>query len=79
MFDEILKECPSCDIDLEIEVYRWNTKTKCPSCDALLEVCFDFYYNEEDHEEYDLYDLKISTENNMHLDYSKSKIYDEAK
>ena len=70
----IESNCPKCKVELEINVQRWNTKTICPACETELLIEFDFYYG-DDHEESDIYDVKIlDNKNEKYLEFEKSSI-----
>jgi Zn finger protein HypA/HybF involved in hydrogenase expression len=64
-------ECPNCNNDVEVETYRWNTKTVCPHCDIDLLVDFDFYCDDE-YNEFDVYQLKILPKDHYFLEVVKS-------
>lgn len=61
--------CPQCKGEIEVEVFRWNSKTSCPLCKTQLKVEYDFVVG-VDEEEFDEWSLEIiSEEESMELTY----------
>lgn len=63
----MIRECPGCHIDLDINEKRWNGKTICPSCQIKIIIEYDMVVMESDYEEWDLYDLKLQWKKNIKL------------